>query len=748
MTKQDHRLQFAHSEIRQSMPAGDLRRNQDGDPPISRLSGIRAKLIGILLTFGVIPALAVFAVFFFTRETFERAFEAQFESLAVQVGDVIDRNLYERYGDIQAFTLNVAARDPANYRKPGAKNPLVAAMDGYMTNYGLYKLTMLVDAKGEILAVNTIDAKSKPLPTDKLYARTFADAPWFKDSMAEKFLTGTNGLTGTVVLGPYREPIVAEMAGAGQDYVLSFSAPLRDATGQIIGVWVNFAGVDLVEDIVASFYRDLVKQGKENGEITVLDAGGTVIVDYDPKGHGWTTYVRDLDVVGKLNLAKAGLAPAVAAVGGQSGVMTSQNIRKKVDQVAGYAHTKGAYDYTGLKWNILVRAPATEVYTAVTSELRLMTIMILAAGGVLVIGGVLVGASFARPIQTLNATMRRLSQGDWSAEVVATRRRDEIGAMARTVQVFKETGMQAEQLRTQQAELEATQQAEQRRQIDRAKSIEASVAKFDAASGRVISIVTSAATELEATAQAMASTSEKTSDQAKTVAAVANQTGQNVQTVAAATEELSASFKEISIQVTESTKIIREAVTQATDTSEQVRVLEVSSNKIGHVVSLITDIAEQTNLLALNATIEAARAGEAGKGFAVVAAEVKALASQTAKATDEIRNQITGIQAATRNSAKSIGAITKTIDRVNEISNGIAAAVEQQSAATGEIARNVAEASTGTGEVTRNIDGVSRAAQETGAAAGQVLAAAGELSKNGEELRAQVDNFLRDVRAA
>ncbi len=721
-----------------------------GIPPssVSRLLGIRAKLIAILLIFGVIPALSIFAVFFYSQNTFKEAFSKQFSTLATQVGDVIDRNLYERYGDVQAFTLNVAARDPANYRKPGPANPLVAAMDGYMTNYGLYKLTMLVDAKGDVLAVNTIDAKGKPLPTDKLYGRNFAKDAWFTQALAGNFLDGTNGLTGTAVQGPYRDAVVGEIVGGAQDFVIAFSAQQKNAAGQVVGVWVNFAGFDMVEDIVATFYRDLAKEGKANAEITVLDSEGRVLVDYDPKGLGWTTYQRNFEVVGRLNLVRTGVAAAIAASRGDSGVMSAMHARKNILQVSGYAHTDGAYDFTGLKWNILVRSSETEVYAAVATVLEEMTLVIGIGAIVIIAGGVLVGALFANPIQNLTQTMRRLARADWTAAVDGTKRGDEIGSMARAVQMFKDSGMEAEKLRSQQDKLQAERRAEQERQVERAKRIEASVANFDASASQVIGIVTSAATELEATAQAMASTSEKTTEQANTVAAAAEETGLNVQTVASATEELSASFGGINTQVTESTKIIAEAVAQAGATSNQVRILETSSGKIGDVVKLITDIAEQTNLLALNATIEAARAGEAGKGFAVVAAEVKALANQTAKATNEIRVQISDIQTATRSSAEAIAAITKTINRVSDIAGAIASAVGQQTEATGEISRSVAQASSGTSEVTMNITRVSQAAQETGAAASQVLAAAGELSKNGVLLKAQVDAFLRDVRAA
>ncbi len=280
------------------------------------------------------------------------------------------------------------------------------------------------------------------------------------------------------------------------------------------------------------------------------------------------------------------------------------------------------------------------------------------------------------------------------------------------------------------------------------KKMAALATGFEESVQSIVDGVTAAATQLHATAQSMAGTAEETSRRATTVSAASEEASQNIGTVAGATEELSTSVREISHQVGLSTRFIGDAVTQAGATNDQVQGLAVTAQKIGDVVKLINDIAGQTNLLALNATIEAARAGDAGKGFAVVASEVKALANQTAKATDEIAAQINAIQQATGISVQSIRTITETIARVNETAVSISSAIEEQGAATQAIARNVSDAAKGTMDVTTNIAGVSEAAQQTGVAATQVLASASELSKNGEVLRNEVARFLRDVRAA
>jgi methyl-accepting chemotaxis protein len=368
-----------------------------------------------------------------------------------------------------------------------------------------------------------------------------------------------------------------------------------------------------------------------------------------------------------------------------------------------------------------------------------------AIGAIALVFALLIGfvcaRSIAGPVRLLTVCLGRLAQRDWQTVVPGTDRRDELGAMAQATEALKAAGRRADETAEQEKLNEVTRLAERRKSmLDLADRFESSV-------GGVVNGVTSAATELQSTAQSMASTAEETARQTTVVAGASEEMTQNVQTVASATEELTASIGEITNQMTETTKIVGEAVVQANDTNAKVQGLAEAAQKIGEVVRIINDIAGQTNLLALNATIEAARAGEMGKGFAVVASEVKTLATQTAKATDEIAAQVRAIQEATTSSAEAIDGITKTINRVSEISTAIASAVEEQGAATQEISRNVQQAAQGTQEVSSNIGGVTQAAQQTGAAAGEVLTAAAELGKNGVLLKTQVEDFLRTVRA-
>ena len=379
------------------------------------------------------------------------------------------------------------------------------------------------------------------------------------------------------------------------------------------------------------------------------------------------------------------------------------------------------------------------VFWAEAGRLGLVAVVLLF---VVTIGNLVIGRNIIRRLALLSARMLGLAGGDTASAIPFVDKSDEFGEMARAVAVFKENAIEKERLTADQAAMQ------QRAEAERKEAMLALANQFEADIKEIVDALAGSAAEMRATSQAMSATAEETSRQAATVAHASEQASGNVQTVAAAAEELAASIGEIGRQTSQSNMVAETAVSQAEKTQVAVRNLAATAHKIGEVVEMINNIAGQTNLLALNATIEAARAGDAGKGFAVVAGEVKALAGQTAKATDDIAAQINAVQGEIETTVGAIEGIAQTISRIRDIAGSIAAAVEEQGAATGEIARNVEQAAAGTDEVSANTAGVTQAAGETGSAAMEVLTTADRLFEQSASMQRFVDRFIAQVRAA
>jgi methyl-accepting chemotaxis protein len=495
---------------------------------------------------------------------------------------------------------------------------------------------------------------------------------------------------------------------------------------EIDGKRVGVVGLDMALDDLAS-RLDAIKP-YETGSVSLVSNKGL-----------FATF-RDMQYIGKSiveqNPAFEQDVSRIAAGESYARDDWSRSLNVGVTRVFSPVHTTAK-----TPWSVMVNLPQDKVL-APARELTKYTIF-AAAGAVLLLGLIIFALTrglVSKPVGNLTGVVGKLAEGDTTVEVPATKRGDELGVMARAVEFFRQKLVEIEELRQKQkqAEIEAAE-ARRKGMLDLADGFEASVKS-------VVEAVSSAATELQASSQSMTSIAEETTRQSAAVAAATQQAAASVTTVATASEELSASIGEISRQVSESSNVARTAVEEVSRTGETVEGLAAAAERIGGIVQLINEIASQTNLLALNATIEAARAGDAGKGFAVVASEVKNLANQTAKATEEISSQIGTMQTVTKDAVAAMQKIRATIDRVNEIAATIASAVEEQSAATKDISGNAQQAARGTDEVTRNIAGVSQAASDAGHAASQVLNASSDLSRQSETLRHEVANFIRRVR--
>jgi methyl-accepting chemotaxis protein len=537
------------------------------------------------------------------------------------------------------------------------------------------------------------------------------------------------------------------IAGALAGYLMQremFNARL-DQVRSIVDVARNMAiglqkqveaGQLTKEAALAEFGRRANTMTYDNGAgyLFATTYDGITVLSPDPKQIG--TNRMDLVVNGRM-LSRE-LLDGVKAKGDV--VLTYEYVRPGEEKLA----RKISYATALPGWNMMLGSGAylDDLDAKLKPVIWALGLAILIIG--VISGGIawLIGRSISRPLGQLGARMRGLADGALDADIPGIERGDEVGAMAATVQIFKDNALRIRGLEKIEAETQNRAAAERRAAMENIAD------DFERSVKGIVSSVATAAAGMQTTAQSMTATASDASARAATVGAASDSASNNVGTVAAAAEELSSSVAEISRQVTQSSKIAAQAVGDAERTNATVQILSTGAEKIGEVVKLIHSIAAQTNLLALNATIEAARAGESGRGFAVVASEVKALANQTAKATEEIATQVSAMQSSTSEAVLSIGGITETIAQMSEITTSIAASVQQQGEATREIARNIQSAAAGSSEISAHIGGVTTAAAATGLAASDVLSNARELDNQSGMLRHAVDEFLAKVRAA
>lgn len=618
--------------------------------------GLTPKLVSLLLVFALVPmALAGISTMLNFGDIKDQA-GIRFKDEAVTIADKIDRNLFERYGDVQAFGLNRVVHDERYWYQPGDNNPIVETMNQLVSTYGIYYLTILVDTQGKVIAINSKDASGNSINTASLYTRNYSNSDWFRKVSSGQFTTsmqfsaaGNTSATGTYIEDLHIDSDVKSAYPGDDALTLGYSAPVyRD--GKVVAYWSNRTKFSLVEEIFQQAYHELSAAGYPNAELTLLDSEGKIIIDYDPGKHGTTNVVHDLaNVIMKFNLAQKGVIAAQHAIAGKTGFEYAFHARKQIDQAAGYTHLKGALGYPGMNWGVLVRVPENEAAPWLASIQREMLIEFILFAAIAILIGVFVGRKVVARILPVVDVAKKAAEGDLR-ERLEVNSSDEIGQMS---QAFNQM---LDQLNEMVAEVKYA-------------SINISSGAEQIADGNVsLSQRTEEqASSLEETASAMEEMTGTVKQNADSANQAKNVADDNRQRAAVGAD------------------VVHRTVSAMGDIND-------ASTRISDIIGTIDGIAFQTNLLALNAAVEAARAGEQGRGFAVVASEVRSLAQRSSEAAKEIKDLIedsvdkvkTGTQLVDE-SGKTLEEIISGAQKVADIVAEIAAASQEQASGIDQV---------------------------------------------------------------
>jgi len=659
---------------------------------------VTTKLVMVFFVFGAVPMAVVGWMGYSAVGQITEAIGANFKGQAGTIANKIDRNLSERYGDVQAFALNRIVGERYNWYVQDSNNEISTTMNEYVKTYGIYNLMMLVDLEGDIIAVNSADSAGNPIDTAYLFTKNFKEAPWFQALLAQQYTTkmaftaeGNDTSTGTFIEDLHIDEDVKAAYPGDTGLTIGFSAPFY-MNGELMGFWTNRAKFSLVEGIVQDAYRELKASGLPSSEITLMDGEGRVIVDYDPASVGAEEMNHDFEnTLFQLNLAEKGVAVAQKAVAGESGYELAYHARKEIWQLAGYTHLTGANGFPGMNWSVLVRAPQDEAaVAAIAFQRNLMMVAFICLGAILALG-LWIGRRSARALIQVNDVAQLAAQGDLTQRIPVNSQ-DELGKMSEALnsmfenvaQVVGNVRQAADQVATASGEISQGNDDLSQRTSDQASSLE----------------------ETSASMEEMTSIVKQNADNSKQ----ANQ--------------LAIAAREVAEK---GGRITSEAV-QAMDG------INKSSKKIADIINVIDEIAFQTNLLALNAAVEAARAGEQGRGFAVVATEVRNLAQRSAGAAKEIKSLI-------NESVQKVGDGSELVNQSGKTLDEIVGSVKRVTDIISEISAASQEQSSGIDQVNKAIMQMDQTTQQNAALVEQAASSAQSMQQQASSLQREVDFF-------
>lgn len=719
--------------------------------------GITAKLTTLFILFGLIPMVVVGLIAYTASNKIEGSVGTRFQAQAEEVADKIDRNLFERYGDVQAFGFNTVLDQKAHWYSTAIEdNPIVQVMDQYIDTYDLYYLTILVDLDGRVIAVNSKDADGKRIQSQGLYGKNFREAVWFRALKAQEFTTKmpfsapeNMVQTGTYIEDLHVDPDVKAAYPGDDGLTLGYSAPVYRG-GKVVAYWSNRTKFSIVEDILRLAQHTMKSAGFVNSAAIVLDKEGKILTHYDPVYTGTDQIRHDFTTLLTDNLATRGVTAATGAVMGKSGFAIDSHPRTGVPQMIGYTHLKGALGYPGMNWSVLLVIDHAEAIGDARAINRNVLIAIIVCLVITLILGVFIGRIGVRGIGQVSEAVAKLAGGALDTRVSVTSK-DEIGILA---QAFNQMGMQIQEKVTKEAE----QSVKMEQFMLEAQRVLANLAQGNltdqmnnACEGNLEQIKTS----LNGTVSKLRMTLSAVRESAESVATGADQIIKGNEDLSQRTSEQAASLEETSSAMEEITSTVKQSADNArqanqlamtardvankggavtTKAVEAMAEINKSSKKISDIITVIDEIAFQTNLLALNAAVEAARAGEHGRGFAVVATEVRNLAQRSAHAAKEIKGLI----------HESIARVTEGSDLVNRSGKTleeIVASVKHVSDIIAEISAASQEQASGIDQVNMAIIQMDQTTQQNAALVEETTSASQCLTGQAKELMSMVAAF-------